>query len=208
MRSRYRRSVLRTAALLACTCATAGRAQEPAARACDPAQLTVQPERVSFAGGRVSLVPPPGVRVLTALEREGRPAGERADVVLADSAGTSIALSLGEGGMPSRQVIQGVTYFVEAAATSAGDFRWVRPGEQVNLGGARWWLLEFELQGATGPQHVWQYITGFQGRELGVRFVTPVRGPGRRPTAASVATLRLHDCALPADGESPLSLVR
>jgi hypothetical protein len=206
MRPRCRRFVLHAAALLAAAWATAAQAQ--AARSCDSAQfarLLAQPGRVSFAGGRVSLVPPPGVRLLSPAERE-RLRDEPGDVILVDSAGTSIALWV-TGSIPTRQIVLGAAYTVEGMALGAGEFRWVRRGEPVSLGGARWWLLEFERQGARGREHVWQYITGFRTGGLVVRFVTPVRGPGRRPTAASISTLRLHDCELPTDGEGPPPLV-
>jgi hypothetical protein len=204
------RLAARAAALLALAWGVPAAAQEtshsPVAavfRACTEAQLRADPQRVSVADGRVSLVPPPGMRALTAAEIEQRPAGERGDLVLVgDEGSTSIAVwfmgSAPAAGSPAANLY---AIRMEYLGRAAGGMRWNRRGETVELGGARWLAFDYSHRLGPATRYVQQYATGFQSGGVMVKLTTTSSDRERRAAlAASAATLRVHDCHLPDGG--------
>jgi hypothetical protein len=207
MRVSILRSATCTAVLLAAVWATSSAAQRPSRgaaaarsqpRTCAYDELQTQPavegpQRVAAAGGRVSLVPPEGLRLLTRAEAEE----VFGDVELAiaderEAAAMSLALADFAPDVDSPEFRADM----ERRAWASGSVSsWIGT-EVVELGGARWLRLEYtgRLDGSENRSQV--YMTGFQGGAL-VMMLLALEPEWMPRLVTSAATLEVRDCKLP-----------
>ncbi|HEX8692278.1 MAG TPA: hypothetical protein VF746_07660 [Longimicrobium sp.] len=197
MKTPFRRLAARAAVLAFAW--TAEAAAQPARPPCDQAELRAHlaatPPPASIAGGRVSLVPPPG---LTALPPDGV-----YDLVLAGPGGTVvIAWSSAwapEPGSPGAAEL--LSRYIELRSP---DIEWLRR-DTVQISGTRWLRFHYTRRMAGEYQLYEQhYATAFQGRGVHVRMTTDARDEQRRAQLmASGETLQARDCSLPDDAAAP-----
>jgi hypothetical protein len=220
MKPQSRRLAACAAVLLECAWAASTAAQSPqteVARTCDEGELrthlAADPRRVAMAGGRVSLVPPEGMRALTPDEiRQRREQGElllvgrEGTLILGDDAGRTISLEV--MGFTDRQEVEAFLDVFDWTLAAFGVTRWIsrRQGEGVRMHGTRWLRLEYfhRFRGREHEHYVQRYMTDFQGQVLMATFSTPSpRGRSRDEFANIAATLRVSDCALPRENTGP-----
>jgi len=201
MRPSFRCPALHAAVLLCSTAAASAAAQDatPPAPVCDAAELRAlsASPRVSIAGGRVSMVPPH-----TRMMRS--PPGEETETLaFFRLAGTSVIVSLGGVYDPAAaQAMLG-----EMTASPRG-LRWISRGAPAELAGMRWQKAEFVGNAVGTPKRTELYTTSFQGRLLSVSVtVMPASSRERWQDneESGVSTLRVLDCALPAEAAPSVS---
>lgn len=178
---------------------TAEAAAQPARPPCDQgelrAQLAANPPRASMAGGRVSLVPPPGL--------SARPPDGAYDLVLAGPGGT-VVIAWPSRWAPEPGSPEAAELLSEYIELRSPDIEWLRR-DTVEISGTRWLRFHYTRRIA-GEYELYEqhYATAFQGRGVHVRMTTDARDePRRAELMASAATLRVRDCALPEDSAVP-----
>lgn len=188
----FRRWAVLAALPCAWTSAAAQQAPPAADRPCDPEELRVlaaDPQRVSIAGGRVSLVPPVG------LPRFQDAGGATEEIAYLEPPGTSIIVTLGDEYTPGllRQTM-------EAMTVAFPTMKWISRGEMVERGRVRWQRVEYTANIVGTEQWTEFYVTSFQGQALTLNVTvipTSKRAQWQAALATSVASLVVHDCALP-----------
>ncbi|MFL5542632.1 MAG: hypothetical protein ACJ8J0_26850 [Longimicrobiaceae bacterium] len=178
---------------------TAEAAAQPARPPCEPgelrAQLATNPPRASIAGGRVSLMPPPGL--------SARPPDGAYEIVLAGPDGT-VVLAWSSKWAPDPGSPESSKLLSEYIELRSPEIEWIRR-DTVEISGTRW--LRFEYTRRIAGEYVLyeqHYATAFQGRGVHVRMTTnAVNEPRRAELMASAATLQVRDCALPEDSAAP-----
>jgi hypothetical protein len=199
MKHRFRRWAL--FAILSCAWTPAAAQQAPAAadRPCDAEELralAADPRRVSMAGGRVSLVPPEGLRVLTPDEIARWQLPEGNQLALGDDRGRIIRLGYLRGGLlEDERAREAYATTTEFAGRILGGFQWIDGGSFVEFGGARWLVFAYIAR----DEYVREYRTDFGAVTLVARFLTRVtRERATNEMANSAATLEVRDCRLTA----------
>lgn len=156
------------------------------------ADLAGEPRRVAMAGGRVSLVPPAGMDAIS-------PPGKDPQVNLAyASPETSGMIMVALGTEPP--VVDSPEYQQMLRQRYEAGFEnveWIAR-EVVEIGGTRWLRLEFTGEHRGMSMHQQYYLTPFLNGGVIMALVVPASTfPAARPElAASVATIRVHDCDL------------
>lgn len=202
MRVSILRSATCAAVLLACMSSTSAPAQRRAARPepriCTEGELRAQqpaggPQRLTTKGGRISLVPPEGLRVLSPMEVRAS-LGDDYHLAMVDD-GEAAAMMISFRDRPPPADVQAHREWVETRPRTSSSGETLVASEVMELGGVRW--LRLELTGPPdGIGHKMLYLTSFQGRGLLVTLLA--FKPERMPELVkSVATLEVHDCALP-----------
>jgi hypothetical protein len=185
MRIPFARSTAGAAVLLGCACAASAAAQAPP---CGEQDLATAP-RVSFADGRISMLPPPGTTVFPAAET---PRHEL--VVSGGMDATFITAWRSDWGADPAAAEQ----LAEYIALQHPHIRWLRR-DTVEMNGARWLRFQYNylLQGEH-PIYGQHYATTFQGRGVHVEGSVPAHNEERiAHLQASAATLQVRDCTLP-----------
>jgi len=120
-----------------------------------PAQPSTQ-ERISFAGGRVSFVPPPGFTPLTNEEMLGKfnRSGATPPKAAVGNASRSVTIAFGLTGqqVPANDLVK-VQQVITDAYNGAGFVsRWIK-NEIVELGGMRWVFFDVVTRAADTEVH-------------------------------------------------------
>jgi hypothetical protein len=165
-------------------------------RTCDESALSAlasHPRRVLREGGRVSLVPPAGLR-----EVAGHPAlaeGFTPVLAMADNNSDMMILVTLAGEVPH---VEERSYQDRRRRIVEGEDRslvqWIQR-EVVDLGGGikSYWMEYFKEQ-----RHHLALYTAFQGRTLIIHFTYVGEEPRfQREIEESIATLLVHDCTIP-----------
>jgi len=197
MKTPFRRLAVRVAVLAFAW--TAEAAAQPARPPCDQgelrAQLAASPPRVPMAGGRVSLVPPPGL--------SARPLDGTYDILLAGSDGT-VVLAWTSDWAPDPGSPESSKLLTEYIELRSPEIEWIRR-DTLEIAGTRW--LRFQYTRRIGGEYVLyeqHYATALQGRGVHVKMMTnAVNEAVRAQLMASAATLQVRDCALPEDSAVP-----
>lgn len=178
---------------------TAEAAAQPARPPCDQgelrAHLAANPPRASIAGGRVSLMPPPGL--------SARPLDGPYEMLLAAGDAT-IVLAWYSEWAPDAGSPESAELLSEYIELRSPEIEWLRR-DTVEISGTRWLRFHFTRRMAGEfvlyEQH---YAAAFGGRGVHVRMMTnAVNEPRRAELMASAATLQVRDCALPEDSAPP-----
>jgi hypothetical protein len=185
------------------------------ARVCRPEEMRGEPDpadprRVFAAGGRISLVPPEGMRVLTRAELTQRSAAERAALFLTDSSTVVIAddqgafITLGSSDLRlSRASVATLSFTFNTLDRRRGRFQPILDGQVVEFGHKRWVTFEYMVNvPPRGDIHHRRHFTDFQQGSASVQFIYPWSRAAGRAMKRSEASLKVHDCALLTAGEN------
>jgi hypothetical protein len=159
------------------------------ARTCDQAeiraQLAADPRRVAIGGGRVTLVPPPGMQMHQR---------SKAETVFVDSAGVVVIVSFRQD-LP---ILDSPAYreaMERRLETGFQQLEWISR-EVVDIGGTRWLRMEFTTSMEDLSMRQVYYLAPFQGGGLWLAQVAPASAHAQWEAvlAASAATVQLNDC--------------
>lgn len=189
MRFQLGRSLASAAGLLGCLCAVPAAAQPAPPQPCGGEELAPAP-RVSIAGGRISMLPPPGM--------EAFPGGPvpRYELALANAMDAAFVFAWHSRWGADPAAAEHLAQHIELQSP---EITWL-VRDTVEMGGARW--LRFHYTRRLEGQHLiyeQHYATTFQGR--GVHVVANVPAHNQEAVAQlqrSASSLQVRDCALPA----------
>ncbi len=173
-------------------CAASAAAQ-PAPPPCGEEDLAAPP-RVSIAGGRISLLPPPGLQVHP-------PAMTPRHELLLLNAYDATFVSVWRsdwGADPA--AAERLGEFIELHAP---EIQWI-VRDTLEVGGTRWFRFHYTRR-LLGEHLIYEqhYATTFQGRGVHVAATVPAHNEERIAQLQRIAsTLQVRDCALPAGTEA------
>jgi hypothetical protein len=128
-------------------------------------------ERVALAGGRFTLMIPPGFRELTAEEVGQKfPRGNAPQHVYAnDTQSVSIAITFSSASVTPEELPQLQAALEETLPRLTPGFQWIDRG-LVTINGVQWFRLEFVSAAVDTEIHNEMYGTSFDGKMVAVNF--------------------------------------